>query len=478
MSPHSQNKFLRLASLVLGAATLLATGCTSGMVSTGTTSPNAVTGPSFVVGTDAPLASVTSFTVQLMSVDAIDSSSGNKVSLISGEPSVDFARFNGLQTLLDMNDVQAGTYDTVAITLGTGTIGYLDTTSAEPTIQTEAATFSSPTVTVTLKNPLVVANNGSPAGLRIDFDLAKSIAVDSNGNITGAVTPTFNINAVSNSDSGGHIDEFVAGVVSVNANGQSFVVQGPHGEQFTIDVNGQTEWDGNDSISSLTTSSIVAVAGTLDKADQTLDADEVAILSQNGFYAGGQVTYVQPSSGAATSFDLYVRGLLPTTTGLTLGQIATVQLTGNEKYFIYWMHNPLTEFLFNSSALVAGQHVSIGGPASGAANASDVTTKRVVLRDWGFNGTVVSGSQSSSNGTFQMKVNGFAGVLIPETVTVFLGDHCDFRYGFGAFSDLANGTNLRVVGLLLKNPTTGQVVLLARHIDGLDMTDFTTVNFE
>ena len=477
MSPHSQNKFLRLASLVLGAAALLATGCTTGMVSTGGSSPNAVTGPSFVVGTDAPLASVTSFTVQLVSVDAIDSSTGSKVSLISGEPSVDFARFNGLQTLLDMNDVPAGTYDSVAITLGTGTIGYLDTTTTEPTIQTEAATFSSPTVTVTLKNPLVVANGGVPAGLRVDFDLAKSIAVDSNGNITGSVTPTFNINAVEPSDGGGHIDEFVAAVVSVNASGQSFVVQGPHGEQFTIDVNGQTEWDGNDTISSLTTSSIVAVAGTMDKADQTLDADEVAILSQDGFYAGGQITYVQPSSGAATSFDLYVRGLLPTTTGLTLGQIATVDLTGNEKYFIYWMHNPLTEFLFNSSALVAGQHVSIGGPASGAANASAVTTKRVVLRDWGFNGTVVAGSQSASNGTFQMKVNGFAGVLIPETITVYLGDHCDFRYGFGAFSDLADGTNLRVVGLLLKNPTTGQVVLLARHVDGLDMTDFTTVNF-
>jgi hypothetical protein len=476
MSPHSQNKFVRLASFLLSAGALAATGCTSGMVSTGTTGTNAVTGPAFVVGTDAPAASVTSFAVQLMSVDAVDAS-GNSVPLISGTPTVDFARFNGLQTLLDMNDVKAGTYTSVVITLGTGTIGYLDTSTTEPAIKTENASFTSTTATVTLKNPLVIVNNGPPVGLRVDFDLKKSIGVDSNGNITGSVTPTFNVNAVGSSDSGGHIDEFVAGVVSVNASGQSFVVQGPHGEQFTIDVNGQTEWDGNDSISDLTTSSIVAVAGTLDKADQTLDADEVAILSQNGFYAGGQITYVQPSSGPATSFDLYVRGLLPTTTGLTLGQIATVQLTGNEKYFIYWMHNPLTEFLFNSSALVAGQHVSIGGPASGAANASDVTAKRVVLRDWGFNGTVVAGSQSSSNGTFQMKVNGFAGVLIPETITVYLGDKCDFRYGFGAFGDLTDGVNLRVVGLLLKNPTTGQVVLLARHIDGLDLTDFTTVNF-
>jgi hypothetical protein len=478
VSSDFRNRLPRFALLLASAAALAATGCTSGMVSGGSgTSTNTATGHTFLVGTDAPAASVTSFAVQIESIDAIDSNN-NSVPLISGTPTVDFARFNGLQTLLDANDVPAGTYNSVNITLGTGTIGYLDTSGGgAPGILTEPAIFSTSTVSVTLKNPLVVTTAGSPVGLRVDFDLHKSITVDSSGNITGAVTPTFNINAVASSDSGGHIDEFVSGVVSVNVSGQSFVVQGPHGEQFTINVNGNTEWDGSESISDLTTSSIVEVAGTLDKADQTLDADEVAILSQNGFYAAGQVTYVQPTSGPATSFDLYVRGLLPTTTGLTLGQIGTVSLTGNEKYFIYWMHNPLTQFLFNSSALVAGQHVSIGGPASGAANAGDVTVKRVVLRDWGFNGTIVAGSENKQTGSFQMQVKGFAGVLIPETITVYLGSRCDFRYGFGAFSDLTDGASIRVVGLLLKNPATGQVVLLARHLDGPDPTDMATVNF-
>lgn len=256
------------------------------------------------------------------------------------------------------------------------------------------------------------------------------------------------------------------------------MVQGPHGENFTIDVNGQTEWDGNASLSSLTTSSIVEVSGTLDKADQTLDADEVAILSDTGFYAAGQVTYVVPPTGAATSFDLYVRALEPTNTGLTLGQIAQVNLTGNETFSIYWMHNPLTQFLFNSSAMVAGQAIAVGGPASGATNPQAVTVKRVNLRNWGFNGTIVKGSQNASAASFQMQVKGFAGVLIPETITVYLGPGTDFRYGFGLFTDLTDGANLRVVGLLLKNPTTGQVVLLARHIDGLQLTDFTTAAFQ
>ena len=198
----------------------------------------------------------------------------------------------------------------------------------------------------------------------------------------------------------------------------------------------------------------------------------------SGFYAGGQVTYVTPSSGAATSFDLYVRGLLPTDTGLTLGQIAQVNLTGNEKYYIYWMHNPFTQFLFNSSSLVAGQNVSVGGPASGASNPDAVTVERIHLRNWGYNGTIVPGSESASTASFQMQVTGFVGQLIPETITVYLGDHTDFRYGLTAFSDLTDGAKIRVVGLLLQNPTNGDVVLLARHIDGVDLTNFTTTDFQ
>ena len=420
------------------------------------------------------MASVVSFAVQLQSIDAI-TSSGTSVPLLSGTPTVDFARFNGLQTLIDMNDVPAGTYNSVSITLGTGTIGYLNMSGGAPAIETMNASFTNPTVTIDLNNQLVVQNGGAPVGLRVDFDLAQSIQTDTNGNITGQVNPNFDVRAVTNADGGAYIDSFIAAVVSVGS--QSFVVQGPHGENFTINVNGNTEWDGDASLSTLNTSSIVELSGQLDRADQTLDADEVAVLTDSGFYARGQITYVTPSSGAAPSFELYVRGLLPTDTGLNLGQIATVDLTGNEKYFIYWMHNKFTNFLFNSSSLVAGQDVSVGGPASGAASSSDVSVKRIHLRNWGFNGTIV-GTPDPTSGTFQMQVNGFAGVLIPQTVTVYLGPACDFRYGLGGFSDLGASVNVRVVGLLLKDPISGNLVLLARHVDGTNFTDMATAAWQ
>jgi Domain of unknown function (DUF4382) len=449
----------------LTAASLLAAGCGTSVSTTNPVS-GAVTGPAFVVGTDAPMASVTSFSVQVTAVNAIKTD-GTTVSLISGSPTVDFARFNGLQTLLDMNDVPVGSYNGVSITLGPATLSYLNTSGSVPAITTEAATLTTSTVTYTTPTPIVISQ-ATPAGLHLDFDLRKSILLDSNGQITGVVTPTFNVSAVGPADPGAYIDEFDAAVVSVNTTAQSFVVQGPHGRQFTINVTGNTMWDNSESISSLTTSSVVQISGELDKADATIDADEVAILSQNGFYADGQVTYVTPSSGAATSFDLYVRGLLPTTTGLSLGQIAQVNLTGQENFFIYRAHNTLTQFLFNSSQMLPGQAVAIGGPASGAANSQAVSVKRVVLRHWGYNGTVVAGSINPATNTFQVQVNGFAGLLIPQTVTVYVSSSTSFRDGLTAFSSITASSNVRVVGLLVKDPVSGQTVLLARYVDLLN----------
>ena len=113
----------RMALFLFTAAALLAAGCSSTMSTT--PAANVITGPAFVVGTDAPMAAVTSFSAQIQSITATDST-GKSVSILSGTPTVDFARYNGLQTLLDMNDVPVGTYNSISITLGAGTLGYLE----------------------------------------------------------------------------------------------------------------------------------------------------------------------------------------------------------------------------------------------------------------------------------------------------------------------------------------------------------------
>jgi Domain of unknown function (DUF4382) len=462
--------------LVLGLVAVVS-GCGGGASTTPEATENE-SGSVFVTGTDAPLPSVLSFQVDITGMTVSDGTNP-PVPVLNGTQTVDFARLNGLHTLLDLNSIPAGTYSSVTVTLANPEIAYMNVTSPQttpptrPTITTLNGT-SSPAVTLTqssvpipLTTPLTVSA-GDIIGLSFDFDLRDSIQVDANGNFTGVVNPTLVLKAVTPSDADAYIDDFVAGVT--NTGSASFMIQGPHGHQFTVNVNDQTEWENGESISNLTSTSIVEISGTIDRTSGAILADTVAIVSQDSFFAGGLITFVDPATGAANDFDLYVRSVLPSGTGFQSGQISTIDLTGNEKYFIYWWHNLFnfgnaTNPIFNSSLLVPGQHVSIGGPFSNGA----VTVKRVVLRHEGHNGAWVVGSTDTGTNTFQFNSNGLAGVFFNGPITVYCTPFTKFKGGLTSLSSLTGTTalNLRVVGLVVKDPISGQPVFVAHSVEQL-----------
>jgi hypothetical protein len=460
-----------LSGIAVLALVAAASGCGGGASSTTPTQPQS--GSVFVNGTDAPLPSVVSFQVDITGMTVSDGVNP-PISVLSGTQTVDFARLNGLHTLLDLNSIPAGTYTSVNVTLANPEIMYLNVTNPQTTpptrptvtmlnaMSTPAVTLTQSSVPITLSSPLTVAA-GDIVGLSFDFDLRHSIQVDANGNFTGMVNPTLNLKAITPSDSDAYIDDFVAGVTNVGTS--SFMIQGPHGHQFTVNVSDQTEWENNESISNLTNTSIVEISGTIDRTSGAILADTVAIVSQDSFWAGGLVTFVDPATGPANDFDLYVRNVLPSGTGFQSGQISTVDLTGNENYFIYWWHNKFTSFLFNSSLLVPGQHVSIGGPFSNGA----VTVKRVVLRHEGHNGTWVVGSTDVGAGTFQFNSNGLAGVLFNGPITVYCTPFTVFKGGLTGLGSITGtaAMNLRVVGLVLKDPISGQPVFVAHSVEQL-----------
>lgn len=467
-----------LSGLFVLALIAFAAGCGGGDMPTQTVLPQS--GAVFLSGTDAPLPSVVSFKVVISGI-SVSEDGGMPQTITTGSQTVDFAKLNGLHTLLDFNMIPPGTYDTVTVALASPEIDYLNVTNPQtnpptrPTISsltpttTPPATLSTSTVTISLSSPLVV-NAGDVIGLGLDFDIRKSLAVDANGQITGAVNPMMNVKAITPSDADAYIDEFIAGVTTINASGNSFTIQGPHGRAFTVDVNDQTEWEGSETINDLTTSSIVCISGTLDRTAGTFDADTVAILSQDKFFAGGLITYVDPPVNTAQDFDLYVRDVLPANTGFNSGQISTIDLTGNEKYFVYWMHNVFvnarwSNIFFNSALLVPGQRVTIGGPFTNGA----VTVKRVVLRHEGHTGTLVAGSVNVGASTFQFNSNGLAGVLFNGPVTVYVTPFTRFLGGLTSLQDLtSNPTNtLRVVGVVLKDPISSQPVFVARSVEEL-----------
>ena len=176
-----------------------------------------------------------------------------------------------------------------------------------------------------------------------------------------------------------------------------------------MNVNGQTEWEGSKTISDLTSTSIVSISGTLDRTDGTFLADTVAILYKDKFYAGGLITYVAPPVGTAQDFDLYVRDALPAGTGFTSGQISTIDLTGAEKCLIYWH-----------------QHLAVQFARTG---------RHFVQR---------------------------AGDRLRDAVHEVGG-------GLTSLADLTSnpGNPLRVVGLVLQDPISGQPVFVARSVTEL-----------
>jgi hypothetical protein len=451
--------------LALAAAVALS-GCGGG--ATNSTTPQVGQASIYSIGTDAPLPSVVSCEVNVTGISL--NNGGAAVSVLAQPAIVDFAQLSGLHQLLDLTAVPTGTYTSATITIASPVIGFIDTSVTPPAVNTINGTLTQSTVTMNFAQPVTVSN-ADLFGLRMEFDLRQSLQTDQNGQVTGAVNPVFEVALLNATDSQVSIDDFHGGVVGVTGP-NTFTIQGPHGRQWTVDAGDSTVLDDPTiPISSFTTNTIVEVSGTLDPVSHDIEASEIEVVSNNGFYLGGLFTNIRPSPGAATQADLYVRDELPAINGISDGQIETLDLNGSENYLIEHIHLPLTTLLFNNSELAAGQRVGIGGAISTANGVSTLTVHRVVLKRQGQAGTWVPGStvvQNNNAGTFQLNDNWTAGVLLPAPLTVMTGNDTNF-INLSGLSALQGTTALRirVVGFIIVNQATGQPVMVARSVEQL-----------
>jgi len=448
--------------------------CGGGASSSIDPNPQARTANVFSVGTDAPLPSITACEITVTGVTIFNGT--NDVPVMTQTPQViDFARLSGLHQLMDLNTVPTGTYSSATVTLANPPmISYIDTSVSPPIIATVPnASLTVSTVKVNFAQSLML-NQNDTVGLRMEFDLRKSIQLDANGNVTGQVNPTFNMQLLAAGASDVSIDDFHAGFVGMGDNG-AFTVQGPHGRQWTVQPSNSTVWDDpNIPVSSFTNNTILSISGQLDPVTKDIDASEIEVVSMDGFFLGGLLTYVNPPSPQpATTVNLYVREELPDVVGLEPGDIESLTLDGSEQYRIANIRNPLTTLLFNNTLLAAGQRVDIGGKVTTSNGLDTLTPHRVVLRRQGQAGTWVPGStqvQSQNAGSFQLNDQWTAGVLLPQPLTVLTTDDTNF-INLSGLSGLtgANPIPIRVVGFILVNPEANyQPVFIARSVEQLN----------
>jgi len=447
---------------MLAALGLSSCGGSSSASNPGTDSQASV----FTVGTDAPLPSVVSCQIMVSGVTLFNGTTN--VPVLTTPQVVDFAQLSGLHQLLDLNAVPTGTYSSATVTIASPVISFINTANNPPTISTINGTLTESSVTVNFANPFML-NAADLVGLRMEFDLHKSLQTDGNGQVTGTVNPVFEMQLLNAVDSEVSIDDFRGGVVGVTGD-SSFIIQGPKGRQWTVQTNGSTVFDDPSiPISSFTTDTIVEVSGQLDPVSKDIDASEIEVVSNDKFYLAGLFTSIRPPSGPATQADLFVRAELPDINGIQDGQITTLSLNGSETYKIANINNPITALLFNNSALAPGQSVGIGGLLVTNNGVSTLTVHRVVLRRQGQAGSWVPGStviQSGNNGSFSLTDDWTAGVLLPSPLTVVTTNATNFinLTGLSALTG-AQAIPLRVVGFILIDPSTNAPVMVARSVE-------------
>lgn len=444
------------------AVAMLLVGCGGGTAVVPPPSNNpAPQGTVALIGTDAPLGSVLAFKITFTGLRASDGT--NTVALLAQPQEVEFARLNGLRTLLALQSIPAGSYTSVTATLASPVISVLDLTTSPPSVQMTNGTLTQSSVTVQLNQPMVVTSNGL-VGLHMDFRLHDSLVVDANGDITGSVNPTIRFRAVLPDAPDAMIDELRGGVVSVDTAAGSFVMQTPHGRNLTVQTNAQTQWEQGESLATLTTNSTVQVTGSLQRQSLVLLAEEVQIISDARFFLGGLITDVRPASGPATEVDLLVRTEIPDLASFQVGNIGTLALDGNERYGIHHFRLPFAPWLFNASSMLPGQRVTVGGTLDNSTTPPPPDVRRVILHRQGFVGGWVPGSTNiinGNNGSFGLHATGLTGRLLGGGPVPVFTSHLTRFINVNGLAGLtgSNPIRLRVVGLLLEGPNGNPVII-------------------
>ena len=464
-------RFLGIA-LTVGLCLLGAScGSSSSTTSSTSTTTNPQTASVFVTGEDAPLASVVGFDLTINSI-TLNGTKGTP-QVLSTATTVDFARLLGLRSPLAFNTVPADSYSSAVFSISNPVISYVDMSTNPPSLTTLNGTFSpttgtptQTTVTVNFPTPMVVSANGL-AGLRMEFDIAQSVALDANGNITGAVNPVIFATPVSASN--GPVTDLTGGLVSVNATNDSFVIQGPYGHQLTVYVNNSTSFNSGWNMNDLATPAFIGVQGTY-QADGSLMATYVEVVTTSPSFLSGRVLAVNPTSGPVQTVTIWV-GETSADLVNEVDSIQTIDVSAVTQYDMCFFDNLLTNALFDNKSVIVGQRVFIGG-----SYASNVFTPQMIsLRFQGVYGTLTQGSVNivdGNAGSFQLQNNGLIGYSLGGSpLTVGTGNVTLFVNTTG-LSALQSGGAMPLVagGLLFVDPLTQTPVMAAAVVANPPLT--------
>jgi hypothetical protein len=426
----------------------------------------------------------------------------------------DIAGLRDSLTLLNIGSLESATYDRADIAFTISTLGVVDLTQ-NPPVNTIAGNIVSSSTIFAIQPPLVLSKDKLNA-LRIDFDMLRSIHLDATGQVTGAISPVFNITSLSPSVNG-HVAEFddllgfVQSLNTTNSTGTnpnfigSFVMQllSGTGTAVTVNVTNPNLY-GVSTFNRMLTGSVIEMEGYVDAngnvvANPVLDAggnvignaveiEGVADTTQNLVaFLGTVVSVTKDASSHVTGFNLFVTDVEPepstvgsfwdTNVVVDASAVSTYQYSSRATNFA---NPPLS---FDATTIVPGQQVTVLGtyvtttdPVTGTQTAA-VTAQNIYLRLQAVQGSYASIVQvGSDDKTGAFMLTPAATLLRQAPVLVFTDSNTKFLdlAGLSALTSnhiiLARGLlfyELRATNINGVHVPAGTIVVLARQLHQL-----------
>ena len=458
------NRFLCAASALAlsGFAALALTGCGHGSMSSTSTSTAGATSSAMIVTVgDAPLSNILSAQVTISAASLTPSGGGSSITVLSQSHTIELSSLGAIQQPLETDDVAAGTYSAVNVTVSSATVTYLDSNGK---VVTGTATVNSPNDTVTF-NPALTVTQGQDVHLSLNFNLAQSF--DLSGT-TLTFTPSITTAAASieqESEANREV-EVTGSVVSISST--SITVQSAcTGVQSTFAINSSTMFSANTSASSIKQGSIVSVHGAV-QTDGSLLATMISAsmhgdamnMSQGG--GRGIVTAVTMSNGAVTSFTFVPREDFGDNSSNTP---MNVMLSASTTYGVSEdaVQQGIAATAFTNAEIFRGQSVQVIGTVSNGA----IAAQEIDLAPESLSGTLTATPQGAAPAftfTLQLPTQSFLTTYDSLTMLdVATNAQTQFEGSLtsSTFASLAAGTNLELHGYLLMDSSNNYTLTVA-----------------
>lgn len=428
-----------------------------GGTGSGSNPPPANTSVQFNLG-DGPADRLAGVNLSITGMTITDAAGTVHTVLASSTP-IEMMSLMGNVRPMALTSLPQGTYSSMAVTIASGTVLYMDPASGQLVQRTVTGPMTanirfSPNMTV----------GSTPGVVNLDMDMANSIAIDAAGGVT--LTPMMNVSVVPAQVSShdpwyGGLDHMMGTVGTIS--GSSFQLTMMQGyANIPVAVNASTQFTGMSGMGMMQNGWGVRVNAAL-QPDGTLVATSVQSIMGNtsGAMGYGLVTAL---SGAPLSQitlalqDGFGNGMMSSYFGGTV----TVNVTGTTAFQVDSDHVDLSNLPFTPTfdattvskgqalSLVSGSSWMCCGMGGGMMGGGGSTVQTIWLEQQGLRGSVSAYSSTGSQSTFILTVPSdsvFAQLAGTTTIVVYQQPGTELR----GLSAISAGDTVRVRGLVFRD---------------------------